>query len=57
MTNKRERLTKRQVQKALDELLASGRELYQMDAKDLDYYMWCQPSLYINFMAQMDKRR
>lgn len=55
--NKRERLTKRQVQVKLDKLLSSGLQLWEMDAKELDYLMWCQPSVYITFMNEMDKRR
>ncbi|AGG58023.1 hypothetical protein VPBG_00251 [Vibrio phage helene 12B3] len=55
--NKRERLTKRQVQQRLDKLLESGYCISQMDGKELDHLMWCQPSLYIAFMSKMDKRR
>ncbi|CAM0068194.1 hypothetical protein VPHK460_0296 [Vibrio phage K460] len=55
--HKRERLTKRQVQQRLDKLLDSGYCISQMDGKELDYLMWCQPSLYIAFMSKMDKRR
>jgi len=57
MTKKRERLTRRQVQLRLDELLESGVCLSLMDGKELDHLMWCQPAIYINFMTQMDKRR
>lgn len=54
--NKRERLTKRQVQKRLDTLLESGLELWQMDAKELDHLMWSQPSLYIAFTDKVYNR-
>ncbi|CAM0066218.1 hypothetical protein VPHK406_0253 [Vibrio phage K406] len=54
--NKRERLTKRQVQQRLDKLLDSGYCISQMDGKELDYLMWCQPSVYIAFTDKMYNR-
>lgn len=54
--NKRERLTKRQVQQRIDKLLESGMLLWEMDGKELDYLMWCQPSLYIAFTDKMYNR-
>ena len=54
--NKRERLTKRQVQKRLDELYESGCCISQMDGAELDHLMWCQPSLYIAFTDKMYNR-
>ena len=55
--NKRERLTKRQVQKRLDELYESGYCISQMDGKELDHLMWCQPSLFIAFTDKMYNRK
>jgi hypothetical protein len=55
--NKRERLTKRQVQKRLDELLESGLCISEMDAAELDHMMWSQPSLYVVFAEKIYNRK
>jgi len=55
--NKREQLTKRQVQKEVDKLLTSGKCLSEMDGNLLNHLMWSQPSIYITFMSELNNRK